>query len=75
MRPVGPGSGAAGSAGFDQHQQNPLHETWVDPAFAGIQLNEMNVLDYFCRQLNPFYDKSSLNEYRKMQRVAQEAMA
>merc|ERR1719220_1674619 len=48
-------------------KEEPLaHKEWYDPVWKDI--NELNVLDYFCNRQNPFYDSESINEMRKIQR-------
>jgi hypothetical protein len=43
--------------------------SWRDDGFImRLGLNMSTALDYFCQISNPFYDKSSSNELRKMQR-------
>ncbi|KAG9510854.1 Mediator of RNA polymerase II transcription subunit 6, partial [Fragariocoptes setiger] len=53
---------------------NPLHITFHDSALIPT-LNHTNVLDYFCRKANPFYDVTCNNELAKMQRLSPEKIA
>jgi len=44
---------------------NPLHISWHDGQFAGINIG--NVLNYFSSRYNPFYEHTCNNENLKMQ--------
>ncbi|XP_061389371.1 mediator of RNA polymerase II transcription subunit 6 [Musca vetustissima] len=50
-------------------QENPLWVSWHDTQIMA-SLDPTNVMDYFCRKSNPFYDHLSNNETIRMQRLS-----
>ncbi|XP_037812755.1 mediator of RNA polymerase II transcription subunit 6 [Lucilia sericata] len=52
-------------------QENPLWVSWHDTQMMA-SLNPQNVMDYFCRKSNPFYDRMCNNETIRMQRLGLE---
>lgn len=52
-------------------QENPLWVSWHDTQMMA-SLNPQNVMDYFCRKSNPFYDRMCNNENIRMQRLGLE---
>lgn len=54
-------------------QENPLWLSWHDTQMMAA-LTPLNVLDYFCRKSNPFYDRMCNNESIRMQRLDVEGM-
>ncbi|KAI9584532.1 mediator of RNA polymerase II transcription subunit 6 [Glossina fuscipes] len=52
-------------------QENPLWVSWHDTQMMA-SLSPQNVMDYFCRKSNPFYDRMCNNENIRMQRLGLE---
>ncbi|XP_075152770.1 mediator complex subunit 6 isoform X2 [Haematobia irritans] len=52
-------------------QENPLWVSWHDTQIMA-SLDPQNVMDYFCRKSNPFYDRMCNNETIRMQRLGLE---
>ncbi|XP_037958815.1 mediator of RNA polymerase II transcription subunit 6 [Teleopsis dalmanni] len=52
-------------------QENPLWVSWHDSSMIAT-LNGQNVMDYFCRKSNPFYERTCNNETIRMQRLSME---
>ena len=54
-------------ANLSKREELLQHKEWYDPTWR--EINEFNVLDYFCNRQNPFYDSSNcINEILKSQR-------
>lgn len=56
-----------------KQKDNMLHKSYYDPAWTD-QINEFNVLDYFCQSTNPFYDTTCNNEIIRTQRGSLEQL-
>jgi len=56
-----------------KQRDNMLHKSYYDPAWTD-QINEYNVLDYFCQATNPFYTTNCNNEIIKTQRGSLEQL-
>lgn len=49
--------------------RNPLHITFSDSTIQRNTLTDQNILMYFCNTANPFYDRTSSNQYLIMQGI------
>lgn len=52
-------------------EENPLWVSFYDTPLIPT-LNPQNIMDYFCRKANPFYDRMCNNETIRMQRLGLE---